>query len=325
MEKLFLIIYYLKRDSLSLSFDQRSFSIVLDAIDYQSSGTNNYYSYTLSGFNDGWIESKNNQITFTKVPPGDYLFKAKAYADDGLESDEVDLIIHIKKPWYSTYWAIMIWVLILFTVVYFISKIYISRHNFKNQLILERINIEKMEELNREKIEFFTNVSHELRTPLTLIADPVKQLTKSNLSDVNRNLYLGIISRNVEYLRKLINQILDFRKSEAGMLLPKYLICDAYAVIKDCVHSFHSNTIQRNITLNFECNQHKIIGYFDKEKLNQILLNLISNAFKYTPNGGIISAIVINDIENNVLQIQIKDDGIGIEKHSLDKIFQTFQ
>ncbi|MCW3807126.1 hybrid sensor histidine kinase/response regulator transcription factor [Plebeiibacterium marinum] len=314
----------LKKDSLRLDFNMRSFSLALDAIDYQSSGKGSYYLYKLEGFHDGWIKSINSVITFTKVPSGTYSFKARLFTEDGLKSDEVNLAIHVKKPWYSTIWALIVWFVIFSSIVYFITRFFVSRQQLKNQLVLERINIEKMEELNKEKIDFFTNVSHELRTPLTLIADPVKQLEKGNLSESKKSLYLGIISRNVDYLRKLINQILDFRKSEAGMMSPKYSICDAYAIINGCVQSFHNNTAQRNISLNLEANQNKIIGYFDKEKLNQIILNLLSNAFKYTPNGGVITIIVDNDTDANVLHMCIKDSGIGIDKHSLEKIFQPF-
>jgi len=173
-------------------------------------------------------------------------------------------------------------------------------------------------------LDFFTNVSHELRTPLTLIVDPLRQLQNKKLSRDKQSFYIDLINKNVGQLSQLITQILDFRKAEAKKLIPKYSVQDGMKIIKDIVMSFEPMARNREIHLDFEASKRELVGNFDVEKLRQIIQNLLSNAFKYTPDKGSIVVTVSVNMPDNRLDVTIRDDGIGIEKKALEKIFEPF-
>lgn len=309
--------------SVSLDYKNRSFDIEMAALYYQSTQGVRYY-YMLEGYNDTWIESKINRASYTKVTPGQYVFIAKAVTPDGNWSRKAELKIHILPPWYTSYWAISIYILITLAVLYFVYREILSRERLKNLVLLERLKVEKQKEINSEKLDFFTNVSHELRTPLTLIADPFKQLQKKNIDEKNRSLYLSIIERNISHLTKLINQLLDFRKIEAGKLIPKYTLNDGVEIIRDSMRTFDLKANERNIKLNFKSEMSHLTGYFDEEKLKQIIINLVSNALKYTPDNGEVQVTVLTDGQNRNFSILIRDNGIGISTDALKRIFEPF-
>ena len=306
-----------------LNFTHNTFEIELAALYYESP-RNTQLLHKLGGFEDDWRNTKLNSVVYSKIPSGDYTFYAKAISPDGIESDTVELTISILPPWYASAWAITGYVLFVATILFFIFKQIASRTKLKNQILLERLNNEKQEELNREKMEFFTNVSHELRTPLTLIVDPIKQLKDIEVGHEGYRLYLDIINRNVEQLSKLINQLLDFRKAEAGKLKARYNIDDGVRILQECVESFYMRARNRRINLTFVSHKDKIIGYYDKQKMTDIFMNLISNALKYTPDGGAVNVEVAHTNETNQISIDITDNGIGIEKQSLKNIFEPF-
>ena len=308
---------------INLDYSNRNFAIEMAALHYESA-TDNQFVYQLEGYDEDWKKTSLNKVAYTKISPGKYIFKAKALSPDNLSSNEVQLIVYIHAPWFASNWAIAVYILVVLFILYVIYREVLLRERLKNQVLIERLKVEKQEELNREKLEFFTNVSHELRTPLTLIIDPLKQIQNKKLSSNNRNLYLSIINRNIEHLTKLINQLLDFRKAEAGKLIPKLTVCDVVNEIKAGVDAFKMNARQRDIDLSFHTEINQIQGYFDKEKMQQILMNLMSNAFKYTPNGGKIAVVIKQDREASTLQVVVEDNGIGIERKSLKRIFEPF-
>ena len=310
-------------ESVELDYNNRNFSIDMTALHFQNP-TGITYWYKLEGYDDDWIQTSHNRVTYNKIPAGNYRFIARAVSLDNTRSAKVDLQVTILSPWYATTWAIVAYVIILVLLLVFIYKEILSRERLKNEVHLERLNVEKQEELNREKLEFFTNVSHELRTPLTLIVDPIKQLQNKQLSADNRSLYLSIINKNVEQLSKLITQLLDFRKAESGKLKAKLSIEDAAAIIKGCVESFYMNARQRDIDLSFHSDVSQVVGYFDKNKVEQIFLNIVSNAFKYTQNGGEVSVDLGVDEVAQTIVAKVIDNGIGIETNSLKKIFEPF-
>lgn len=309
--------------SITLNYKNRSFAIDMAALHYQNTQGTRYY-YLLEGYNDTWIESAISKALYTKVSPGQYVFKAKAVTSDGNWSGVAMLRIHILPPWYTSYWAISIYVLIVFGALLFVYREILSRERLKNQVLMERLKIEKQEEINREKLDFFTNVSHELRTPLTLIIDPFKQLQKKNINEKNRSLYLSIIGRNITHLTKLINQLLDFRKIEAGKLVPKYTLHNGVEIIRECVKTFDLLANERDIKLSFVSETPHLTGYFDEEKLKQIIVNLVSNALKYTSNSGDVHVKVSTDNKNRNFSILIRDNGIGIAADALKRIFEPF-
>jgi signal transduction histidine kinase/AraC-like DNA-binding protein/ligand-binding sensor domain-containing protein len=309
--------------SIELDYANRDFSIEMAALHYENPSENKY-RYQLDGYTDEWMETSHNEATFLKVPAGKYIFRAKALSPENIESTEVTLNIRIHSPWYATYQAMIVYFLLLYAAFYLAYNILATRIKLRNQLRYEKINTEKQAELNREKLNFFTNVSHELRTPLTLIADPLRQLQQKNISAEKRQFYHSIINKNIELLNRLINQLLDFRKAESGKLLAHPVLCDLITVADDTINAFEASAKERNISLKvIHHSGDQPSGFIDKEKLQQILLNLLSNALKYTPDDGEI--IVSTSIDqNNCLKIIVKDNGIGIQPEALESIFEPF-
>ena len=310
-----------KTDEIRLPYKNRNFSIEMIALYYQNpEGIK--YQYMLVGIDDIWQATKENQANYKKVPSGSYLFKVKALSPDGIWSAEKQLKIYISSPWYASMQAIIIYIVVGLIILYLIYLELKAREQFKNKILLERLNTEKIEEINKEKLEFFTNVSHELRTPLTLITDPVKQLKSPNISSEKKRLYIDIIERNVNHLSHLINQILDFRKTEAGKIRLNYELKDGIKIIYEAVKSFDVMAKERKIKLDFSTALPTYVGLYDEDKLQKIVLNIISNSFKYTPDKGTVH-VNLNREENHLV-IKIEDSGIGITKNKLHKVFEPF-
>ena len=300
-----------------------SFTIEMNALHFSNNQDIKYF-YFLDGFDKTQIGTSINKAVYTKVPPGSYSFIARAVTSDGLWSDVVCLDIRILHPWYSTPWAIATYILLVVAILFLGYREILIREKLRNQVKIEQLNAQKQDEINNEKMDFFTNVSHELRTPLTLITDPVSQLQKNDLNEKDRALYFDIITRNIAQLTLLINQLLDFRKIETGKAIPEYKKGDMAAIIRQCTNSFKLMAEKRNINLDFIPKNVHLIGYFDAPKTKQIITNLISNALKYTPNNGNITITLCYNNPEPDFSIIIKDNGMGIPRKSMKKIFEPF-
>nr|MDA3854504.1 ATP-binding protein [Bacteroidales bacterium] len=309
--------------SLALDYSDRNFSIDMEALHYQHPYGNTYI-FQLEGYDDAAIETSQSQMTYAKVPAGKYKLSAKAVLPDGTASNTVNLFIRVLPPWYATNGAIAGYLLLTIIIIMITYRIILAGERLKNQIALEKLNSEKQEEINKERIDFFTNVSHELRTPLTLITGPFEKLQDTHLSHEKRILYFSIINRNISHLTQLINQLLDFIKSETGNFIPEYAIYDGIELISDILSSFKVLAENRKISLHFTTKMPHLIGYFDNDKLRQIITNLISNALKYTPNGGNIEVNTSVNKSADQLIVEIKDSGIGIAPMALKKIFEPF-
>ncbi|HYX06725.1 MAG TPA: hybrid sensor histidine kinase/response regulator transcription factor, partial [Bacteroidales bacterium] len=311
--------------SIDLKYVNRNFSVEMAAMHYETPG-DNMFMYKLEGYDDNWTKTTRNLITYNRIPPGNYIYRAKAISPDALFSLEKDLIIHVHAPWYASFWALSGYVVFILLILLLIYREILSRERLKSQVQLERLKMDKQEELNRDKLEFFTNVSHELRTPLTLIADPLKQLEEKKMPENKQKQYIKVINKNVRQLTELINQLLDFRKAEAGKLTVNYSVCNALKIIRKAAESFSLHAKQRNIQLSIQAEISRVSGYFDQEKLKQVMMNLISNAFKYTPDGGEVSVNISEQCSNGAAEliVIVKDTGIGISPDSLNKIFEPF-
>ncbi len=308
--------------SLVFPYASRTFSIQMDGLHFTSVDDCSFM-YMLDGYDEDWISSTNDIVSYAKVRPGHYTFKAKAIASNGLESEVNTLNIHIKQPWYAQWWAFSLYLLILVISVRWIYKQYQMRTQLKNQVLKERFDAEKKEELHRERMEFFTNVSHELKTPLSLIATPLEQLQQKYLNEESKSVYMDLMNRNVKVLSNLIHQMLSFRKMEEGKLQVNPVAMNAMETIQKAFDDFKLLAVKRGFEYRLLGNKTAIHGYFDSEKLNQILQNLISNAFKYTPDQGKVS-VNVEVIDNQKLQIVVSDNGMGMNKETLNKIFEPF-
>jgi signal transduction histidine kinase/DNA-binding response OmpR family regulator/ligand-binding sensor domain-containing protein len=309
--------------SIQLDYENRSFAIELASFNYGN--TNKMvYEFMLEGYEDKWIKTNSSKITYNKLPPGNYVFKARIVSPNDTKSPIRVLDIDVSAPWYGTWLAKITFLILLGLLLYWVFKAILYRDRLKNQIKLERLKLEQQEALNKEKLEFFTNISHDLKTPLTLIADPLKRLQENKVAPEDREVYFSIISRNISYLTKLIHQILDFRKSEMGKLKLKPVAQDFNAFMEECYATFKYIAISRNVDLKVHLSKEPLYCYLDFEKLEQIINNILSNAFKYTPDGGTIQLSASFDKEKSAIAISIEDNGIGIEASALEKIFEPF-
>jgi signal transduction histidine kinase/DNA-binding response OmpR family regulator/ligand-binding sensor domain-containing protein len=309
--------------SIQLDYENRSFAIELASFSYGN--TNKMvYEYVLEGYEDKWIKTNSSKITYNKLPPGNYVFKARVVSPNDVKSPITVLEIDVSAPWYGTWLAKIMFLLVLGFILYWVFKEILYRDRLKSEIKLERLKLEQQEALNREKLEFFTNISHDLKTPLTLIADPLKRLQDNKVAPEDREVYFSIVSRNISYLTKLIHQILDFRKSEMGKLKLKPVAQDFNVFMEECYTTFKYIAANRNIDLKLQISEEPLYCYLDFEKLEQIINNILSNAFKYTPDEGTIQLSASFDKAKSTLVISIEDNGIGIEASALEKIFEPF-
>lgn len=300
-----------------------SFTISFVATDYIN-GDNYEYSYMLENYNDRWTElQKNNNVTFTNLPPGDYLLKVK-YKNDVFDSAENFYTLAIRKlpPWYRTNWAyfayIFVFILTCGLIIYFIRKRIIN----KNQQLAQRIKEEQKEKLLESKLNFFTNVTHEFCTPLTVIKGVSEYIEKSAESDENLKKYTDVLRDNVTNLNNLIQEILDFRKMEEGQInfsdIEEVSIFDLVdKQVKWFIPIAEQNNIQLKVSVPQELNWNtNVLGF------NRVLVNLISNAFKYTTQDGIveISATIIK----GRLELRVYNTGQGIEESKIPQIFDRY-
>ncbi|MCW5910609.1 MAG: helix-turn-helix domain-containing protein [Cyclobacteriaceae bacterium] len=283
------------------------------------------YAYMLEGFNESWsyTDSDRRFANYTNLNPGTYIFKVKASGIDGVWQEKyTQLKLVILPPWWKTYWAVALYAVLGFAALYVFRKFILLRANLLHDIKVERLQRENLEKLNKAKLDFFTNISHEFRTPLTLILGPVQSLLESGeYSKHVRNLLVGI-NNNSQRLLRLVNQLLDFRKVESGNLDLKVSEGNLVRFVREIKLSFDNLAEQLHIRFNMEASHETIKAWFDRDQFEKILFNLLSNAFKHTPEGGTIT-IKVNDPGDQV-RIVVEDSGRGIRQEYFDQIFQTF-
>ncbi|MDA9251119.1 ATP-binding protein, partial [Flavobacteriaceae bacterium] len=302
-------------DKIELSYNMNSFEFTFSSLHF-SDPEKNKYKYILEGFDDKWYYSIGNQRRFaayTNVPAGEYTFKVYGSNSAGMWTDEPKKIsVSIKNPWYLTTLSIFLFLILLVTVIYVFVKIR-----------LNQIRLEKSEEMNQMKLQFFTNVSHELRTPLALIVSPLEQIIRGNVNLKDQPKLNSIMYKNSNRLLKLINQLLDFRKAESGNLSLMVQNDDLVSFVRDVFTVFEEIALEKEIKFLFLSGEKEISAWFDNDKIEKILYNLLSNAFKFTPKGKSIKVSV--EIKNkDYAIIKVIDYGIGIPEEELNSVFERF-
>jgi len=318
-------------ESIILNHRQSVFTFEFAALNF-TSPEKNQYAYMMEHYDEDWnMVGTRRFASYTNLSPGDYVFKVKASNNDNVWNDE-GVSINLKilpKPW-LTWWAYCIYAILVLALFYLLRAYEISRMKMRNELVIEKLNHQKDEELHQLKLNFFTNISHELRSPLTLIMSPLETLISNGEAEPFVQRQYRLMERNVQKLLRLINQLLDFRKVELGMLKLKAAKGDIIKFTEDITHVFKSLALKKNIDLNFNSEKSILELWFDWDKLEKVFYNLISNAIKFTPENGRVDILVSSENipykgeDRNYTVIEIRDNGPGIQSDKLPLIFERF-
>lgn len=316
--------------NITLSYSQRSFTIDFVAINYISVGNNKFYFY-LDGFEEDWIEAGNKtSASYSNLLPGKYTFHLKAVNNDGVESANTKTLqIRIRPPFYLTVWAYIIYFAVLAFIFFLYRKITIDKEKEKTALKLERMEKEKIKEANLQRLNFYTYISHEFKTPLSIIISSIDQFfSDSKISNDSKN-SLQRLKRSSKRLSFLFTQLMDFRKIQskhAKLVLQKGDIID---FLRETCMVFSPLFDQQRVNFEFKTNREIYEHWFDPDKIEKIIANLLSNALKHSPiHGLIVCEIEINDDmvgeEQKRINICISDNGKGISKEEQKNLFIPF-
>ena len=287
------------------------------------------YAYKLDGFNEEWVytDGRMRKAIYTNLYPGTYTFRVKASDEDGAWSGkETSLRIRIQPPFWKTPLAFILYVVLIVLALWIARRILLERARMRFEVEQQRKEAERIQQVDALKTKFFTNVSHEFRTPLSLILSPLEKIVKK-ATDPDQKKMLLLVQRNAKRLLNLVNQLLDFRKMEVQEFNVHLSKGDVVHFTRDITWSFSDISEKKDIVLQFLSNVDTLDMYFDKDKLEKILFNLLSNAFKYTPTGGKVDVVLHFPGRNNgssIVQLKVQDSGIGIQPDMHDKIFERF-
>lgn len=304
-------------DEITLTYEQRSPNIHFSTLDY-SDVRNVKYTYRLEGFDQSWSQpSSTPWAAYQKLPAGKYLLHVKACTSDGTWGKESTLVIRIKPPFYLTSWAIMIYVLLVLGVIILVVKFVHDKNVLRNRIRLEQ-------ELTRYKLVFFTNIAHEFRTPLTLMQGSLekeKRIMKVNRWQTELEKTIRVMDKSVQRMLRLIDQLLEFRKMQAGKLKLSLQETDAVMFVKGICRMFDDAAESKEIAYSFESSEPAHAMFLDQQMIDKVVFNLLSNAFKYTPAKGTIS---VSLSFTDVMTIRVADTGVGIPQEKRAQLFSRF-
>ena len=304
-------------DEITLTYEQRSPNIHFSTLDY-SDVRNVKYTYRLEGFDQAWSQpSSTPWAAYQKLPAGKYLLHVKACTSDGTWGKESTLVIRIKPPFYLTSWAIMIYVLLVLGVIILVVKFVHDKNVLRNRIRLEQ-------ELTRYKLVFFTNIAHEFRTPLTLMQGSLekeKRIMKANRWQTELEKTIRVMDKSVQRMLRLIDQLLEFRKMQAGKLKLSLQETDAVMFVKGICRMFDDAAESKEIAYSFESSKPAHAMFLDQQMIDKVVFNLLSNAFKYTPAKGTIS---VSLSFTDVMTIRVADTGVGIPQEKREQLFSRF-
>jgi len=316
---------------LDLSYKDNAFTIQLASSEITVPARSRFF-YRMKGVSDKWMLTPNDrpEVTFTNLSSGSYTLQVKVVNADGTVNDEIsELEIHVHPPFYLSMWAFFVYIILIATGLFLYRRRMFERqrHKFEQQAMEE--NIKKTKELNELKLNFFTNVSHELRTPLTLIISPLVNMIREE-EDPAKKRKLQLIHRNATRLLNLVTQILDFRKFDQNKEKLNLSRTDIVSFVDNICSSFRI-LANNKVTLEFEAEFPKLLMSFDADKVGKIVNNLLSNAYKFTPDGGKITVSLravtryeIKGGDHDMLRISVADTGKGISDEEKKHVFERF-
>lgn len=307
-----------------LSHDDNTFKINFTIKDFSQEG-NVEYSYMMKGLDDQWYETEgDNEVTFRNLKPGDYTFiiRAKLKNQDWEDASTAEMKVVVNPPLWLTWWAKLCYVLLIMGILGYFFRSYQKQLLLRNSLVQEKWESKQRQQVNEERLRFFTNITHELRTPLTLILGPLEDLMEDKEIAERVHHKIGCIHASAERLLNLINDILEFRKTQTQNRKLTVAKANLGAFVREIGVRFKdlNQNSRLNIRLNIQTGVPEL--YFDSEVINTVINNLMSNAIKYTPEGSITLSLTMP--ENNTVAIAVEDTGYGIDKDALPHICDRY-
>ncbi|WEK20278.1 MAG: two-component regulator propeller domain-containing protein [Candidatus Pedobacter colombiensis] len=303
---------------IKLKYNENIISIDFSVLDYRSSNKQ-IYAYRLNGFDTEWHNVKNQRkATYTNLPSGNYVFEVKSLNADLYENLPIKTVsIKIAPPPWRTAWAYILYLILFGILIGVARRIVFTMIRLRNRIAVEQ-------RLTELKLSFFTNISHELRTPLTLIVNPIEEISRlENLSPKGQE-YINVVRRNANRMVRFINQLLDFRKAQSGKMDLKITRTEVVALVKDIATYFSEVAREKQIELLVLPNVKELYAWIDSEKIDIVIYNLLSNAFKFTPNNKVIR-IEVNQLPGeDHFTIRVVDQGIGVSPDKLNDIFELY-
>lgn len=320
-------------EKITLSHKQGVFTIQYASLSFDEP-ENTQYSFKLEGYDETWRDvGRERSATYTNLDAGTYDFQVKAGNQNGVWNEQpASLKIIVLPPPWKTWWAYSIYGVMFLTLLYAGRRQIVQRERLKSRVQMEHLELEKIRELDHLKSRFFTNISHEFRTPLTLIQGPLKSLLNDSFKGEVKDAY-RLILRNSERVLQLINQLLDLAKLEGGKLRLQATQNDLIEFTKVISASFSSLAESRSISFGQHFPYDQLWLYYQQEMLEKVIINLLSNAFKFTPEGGEVSIIISKHSADETeaelfpegfVKIGIRDSGAGIPEDQVEKIFDRF-
>lgn len=304
--------------AIELSHSQNQITLEFGVMNFTNADKNRY-RYQLVGIDDDWVEAGTNHIAnYAQIPSGSYTFRVIGTPDGENWSEAALLEITVNPPFYRSWWAYLLYITALLWVVYRFYQNQLNRVRLNEQLLYKNREAERLAELDSLKTRFFTNISHEFRTPLTLLVSPITDL----IQKYPKETVLPVMQRNLFRLQNLINQLLDLSKLEANKMDLQMQEDNLREFLNIIFNSFKSMADSKGIDFEFEQNVPPSSTIFDADKIEKIITNLLSNAFKFTEKGGKISVNVC--FEAGKVNIKVADTGIGIEQNRMSQIFDRF-
>lgn len=314
---------------ITLDYDQRFIGIKFAALNFINPA-NNQYAYKLEGLTnkeDWHFAGNESSATYTNLGPGKYTFMVKAANNDGVWNERpVTLSIRVLPPWWMTWWAYLLYTVIVASVIVAVFRFLYIRAKLRRDLFYEQLQNERQQELYQMKLNFFTNVSHEIRTPLTLIVGPLEKVMNMVLDNNSVRRQLLTVRNNADRLMRLVTELLDFRKVETGNMKLHFSECNIIKFAGEIFLSFQGIAQSRDIDYRFRSDLSELPVCFDKDQMEKVFFNLLSNAFKFTPDGGRIRLrinIAVRD-EEEWVDVRIEDNGRGIPPESQEQLFNVF-
>lgn len=308
-------------DRIVLSHDMSIFSIAFSNLDYFSVHDMPLY-YRMEGLSQEWLptDSHAGRLTFTNLSPRKYMLTLTADVDD--LSKAVYLNIIVMPPWWASWWAILSYILAVVVIASVISAIVRRRQREIRERLEQSIKQEKRHYVDEMKMQFFTNVSHDFRTPLTLILTPVEEMLAKDPEKKNDQ-FIMTIHRNAQRLLNLVNEVLDLRKIEMFGSHLNLASSDFLNVVRDTTESFRLLAEAQGIEFSFETEVRSLVFDFDSGKVVKILTNLLSNAFKFTPQGGSVK-VEVNLVNEDTVLLAVSDSGRGVQDKDKRRVFDRF-